>query len=234
MVRRKAGGFLLKDVMKEKELNFRTSRALMVDCQVRPNNIVDDRIIIAMRTLARERFVPPSLAAQAYSDADLPLADGRMMPRPLTIGRLAQSAAVQPGERVLVIGANTGYGAAVLSSCGGVVVALESSPSLRAIASSALAAETPDVRLIGGALIQGAPQHTRFDLIVIEGAIEYLPPALAGQLNETGRLITVMRERGVGRLIRAEPSGAGFAHRVLADCNAPLLAEFAAAPAFAF
>lgn len=234
MVRRNAGGFLLKDVMKEKELNFRTSRALMVDRQVRPNNIVDDRIIIAMRTLARERFVPPSLVAQAYSDAELPLGDGRVMPSPLTIGKLAQSAELRPGERVLVIGANTGYGAAVLSSCGGVVVALESSASLRAIAASALAAEAQDVRLIGGSLANGAPQHTRFDLIVIEGAIERLPPALAGQLTDNGRLIAVMRQRGVGRLIRAEPSGAGFAHRVLADCNAALLPEFAAAPAFAF
>jgi protein-L-isoaspartate(D-aspartate) O-methyltransferase len=220
--------------MKEKDRDFRTARSLMVDCQVRPNNIVDDRIVTAMRNLRRERFVPPAVVAQAYSDAELPLGDGRTMPSPLTIGRLAAFAAVQQGERVLVIGANTGYGAAVLAGCGGVVTALESSPHLRAIATAALMAEAPDVRVIAGRLRDGAPQQAAFDVIVIEGAIDALPPALATQLTERGRLIAIVRHRGVGRIIRAEVSSGSFAQRALADCQAGPLPGFSPEPAFAF
>jgi protein-L-isoaspartate(D-aspartate) O-methyltransferase len=225
--------------MKEKDRDFRTARALMVDCQVRPNNIVDDRIVTAMRTLRRERFVPPALVGQAYSDAELPLGGARTVPSPLTIGRLASFARVQPGERVLVVGANTGYGAAVLAGCGGVVTALESSAELRAIATSALAAEAPDVRVLAGRLSEGAPQLAAFDVIVIEGMIDAVPVAFAAQLTERGRIIAIVRQRGVGRIVRAEASGAGsgplgLAQIVLADCQAGPLPGFSAAPAFAF
>ncbi|MDD2876157.1 MAG: protein-L-isoaspartate O-methyltransferase [Acidiphilium sp.] len=220
--------------MKEKDHNYSAARALMVDGQVRPNNIVDERIIAAMRGLRRERFVPPTQAGRAYTDAELPLGRGRVMPSPLTIGKLAAFAAVRPGERVLVIGANTGYGAAVLASCGGEVFALESDADLRAIATGALAAEAPEVRLLAGRLTDGVPQLAPFDLIVIEGAIDTLPAALASQLTQTGRLIAIVRQRGVGRIIRAEPSGNGFAQRILADCHASLLPDFSPEPEFTF
>jgi protein-L-isoaspartate(D-aspartate) O-methyltransferase len=220
--------------MKEKDRDFRTARALMVDCQVRPNNIVDDRIVTAMRTLRRERFVPPALIGQAYNDAELPLGEGRTMPSPLTIGRLASFAAVRPGERVLVIGANTGYGAAVLAACGGAVMALESSADLRAMATVALAGEAPEVRVLAGRLSEGAPQHTAFDVIVIEGAIDALPTALASQLTPQGRVIAIVRQRGVGRIVRAEVSGGDFVQIVLADCQAGPLPGFSPEPAFAF
>ncbi|MCW8307284.1 protein-L-isoaspartate O-methyltransferase [Acidiphilium sp. PA] len=220
--------------MKEKDRDFRTARALMVDCQVRPNNIVDDRIVTAMRTLRRERFVPPALVGRAYSDAELPLGEGRTMPSPLTIGRLASFAAVRPGERVLVIGANTGYGAAVLAACGGAVVALESRADLRAIATAALATEAPEVRVVAGRLSDGAPQHAAFDVIVIEGAIDALPVGLASQLTPKGRVIAIVRQRGVGRIVRAEVSGRDFVQIVLADCQAGALPGFSPEPAFAF
>lgn len=213
---------------------FRAARATMVDCQIRPNNVSDDRIVTAMRIIRRERFCPPALAMRAYVDADLPLGGGRIMPAPLTIAKLAWFAAIRPGERALVIGAGTGYGAAVIASCGASVIALEEDAALRAIATQALSAESPEVRLIAGPLVHGAPNHTKFDLIVIEGAVPSLPIALAAQLTPEGRLITVLHERGVGRIIRAEPSGTGLAHRALADCALPVLPAFRRKPEFVF
>lgn len=220
--------------MKEKDHNFRAARTLMVDCQVRPNNIVDDRIVTAMRSIRRERFVPADRAARAYGDAEIGLGHGRTMPSPLTIGKLAHFAAIRPGERVLVIGANTGYGTALLASCGGIVFALESSAALRAIATEALAAEAIDARVVAGRLAEGAPQHAPYDAIVIEGAIDRLPDSLAAQLTPTGRLIAILRQRGVGRIVRAQASGERFAHRMLADCHASLLSEFSPEPEFSF
>lgn len=220
--------------MSDDERFFRAARAQMVDGQIRPNNLPDDRIITALRTLRRERFCPPALAARAYADADLPLGNGRVMPAPLTIARLAYAAAPRRGERILVVGAGTGYGAAILADCGGSVLALEEDNALRAIAAQALAAEAPEVRLTGGPLAAGAPAHAPFDLIVIEGAVDFLPACFAAQLAPGGRLVTILRENGVGRIVRAEPAGGKFAHRALADANLPLLASFRHKPEFVF
>ena len=220
--------------MPDTDSYFRAARALMVDGQVRPNNVIDDRIVTAMRTLRRERFVPAALALRAYADTDLPLGGGRVLPSPLTIGKLAHFAAIRPGERVLVIGAGTGYGAALIASCGGAVFALEEDAALRALAEPALSAEAPEVRLIAGPLAEGDAKHAPFDLIVIEGGAEFLPETLAAQLAPDGRLIAILYERGLGRIVRAEPSGGGFAHRALADCNASPLAAFRRKPEFIF
>ncbi|MCF3947643.1 protein-L-isoaspartate O-methyltransferase [Acidiphilium sp. AL] len=220
--------------MPDTDSYFRAARALMVDSQVRPNNIIDDRIVTAMRTLRRERFVPASLASRAYADTELPLGGGRVLPPPLTIGKLAHFAAIRPGERVLVIGAGTGYGAAVIASCGGAVFALEDDAALRAIAEQALSAEAPEVRLVAGPLAGGDTKHAPFDLIVIEGGVEFLPDTLTTQLAPGGRLIAILYERGIGRIVRAEPSGDGFAHRAVADCHASPLTAFRRKPEFVF
>ncbi len=110
--------------------DFAAARDHMVDSQIRPNRIVDPRIIRAMRTLPRERFLPPELASQAYIDEDLPLPGGRTFMEPLVLARLIQLARVRNGERVLVVGAGAGYGAAVLAACGAAVTALESDAKL--------------------------------------------------------------------------------------------------------
>lgn len=220
--------------MPESERYFHAARIQMVDGQIRPNDVPDERVITAMRTIRRERFCPPALAARAYTDIDLPLGGGRVMPAPLTIARLARYAAPRTGEGVLVVGAGTGYGAAVLASCGGDVIALEEEASLRAIAEPALATEAPDVRVLAGRLTDGAPAHAPFDLIVIEGAVETLPSQMASQLSPEGRMIAILRDGGVGRIVRAEVSGGNFAYRALADCNTALLPAFQRKLEFSF
>lgn len=220
--------------MTDDERYFSDARMQMVDGQIRPNNLSDERIISAMRTIRRERFCPPALAGRAYADTDLSLGHGRVMPAPLTIARLAFYAAPRAGEKVLVVGANTGYGAAILASCGAHVFALEDDDALRAAAVDALGAEASEVRMLAGKLADGASAYAPFDLIVIEGAVDVLPAALAAQLAPGGRLVTILRENGVGRLIRAVPDGGGFAHHPVADCNTPLLAAFTRKPEFSF
>src|SRR5487761_533200 len=93
--------------------DFADARARMVDSQVRPNKVTDPRILHAMRTLPRERFLPPALAPLAYSDDDVPLGGGRVMLAPMVIARLVQLLGLQPGERALVVAAGPGYGTAL-------------------------------------------------------------------------------------------------------------------------
>ncbi len=221
--------------MTEQKTDFGAARTLMVDRQIRPNDIVEPHLIAAFRAIPREQFLPAALASRAYIDADIPLPDGRALLAPLTIGRLLRACAPQPGLGVLVIGAGTGYTAALLARCGCRVTALESNPDLHAIAATALAQHAPAVRLLAGDLPAGDPAGAPYDRIIIEGQVATLPDALAAQLSPTGRLIAILRLRDLGRVVIAEAvAGGGFAHRAIADCAAPFLPGFTPKAEFVF
>ena len=214
---------------------YDTARAMMVDSQVRPNKVNDPRIVGAMRTLRRENFVPPHLASLAYSDADVPLGHGRAMVEPMVIARLVQLAAVRGGERVLVVGAGSGYGAALLAACGARVTALEDDAALAALARAALAG-IDGITLVSGPLAGGWPAGAPYDVVFIEGAVEDIPPALATQVRSvSGRLVAVrVAVGGVGQAVLGEVSAAGLTLRADFDCTAPMLAALRRAPAFVF
>ncbi len=97
------------------EQNFEPMRRAMVASQLRTTGVNDPRVIAAMGEVARERFVPAERAALAYADATVPLANGRALNPPMALGRLLTEAQLQGDERALVIGAATGYAAAVLA-----------------------------------------------------------------------------------------------------------------------
>jgi protein-L-isoaspartate(D-aspartate) O-methyltransferase len=218
--------------------DYAAARNNMVDGQVRPNKVTDPRVLDAMRTLPRERFVPTPLSGVAYVDEDIPLGRGRALMEPMVIARLVQLARGRPGERALVIGAGTGYGAALLAACGCAVTALEEDERLLEIARRVLPSLAPSVRIVEGALVAGLPQDAPWDVVMIEGAVEVIPPELAGQLNPAGRLVTVLATGGAGRGVLAEPIGLPDARRLklreVFDCNTPMLPSLRAAPAFVF
>ena len=111
-------------------LPFAAARQFMVDSQLRPNKVTHPALLDAMRVVPRELFLPPALSTLAYADQDVELGGGRVLMAPLAFARLAQLLAPLPGERVLVVGAATGYGAAVLARCGARVTALDEDESL--------------------------------------------------------------------------------------------------------
>ena len=216
-------------------IDYAVARNLMVDGQVRPNKVNDPRILEAMRRLPRERFVPPALAPLAYADEDVMLGGGRAMMEPMVIARLVQIVAVRPGERALVVAAGTGYGAALLAACGARVIALEDDEALLAIAQTALAG------LAGVSLVRGPPNggwnaDAPYDVVLIEGAVDEVPAAVASQVrNPGGRLVTV--RTAANRLcqgVLAEPSLGGLSFQPVFDCATPVLPAFRRAPGFVF
>ena len=218
--------------------DYKAARNYMVDGQVRPNKVTDPRVLDAMRSLPRERFVPPALAPLAYVDEDLALGGGRVLMEPMVIARLVQLARARPGERALVMGAGTGYGAAVLAACGCAVTALEEDEALLAIGRPVLASVAPMVKLVHGKIADGLRQPTPWDIIMIEGAVIEVPLFLAGQLAAGGRLVTVLATSGGGRAVLGEPAGTPSAPRLklreVFDCNTPMLPSLRPAPAFVF
>ncbi len=216
--------------------NYDEVRQLMVDGQIRPNRVSDPRLLRAMRTLPREQFLPPHLAALAYIDEDIPLGRGRVMLEPMVIARLLQAAAPRGGERALVVGAGTGYGAALLDRCGAEVTALEDDAELTALARAALAVWAPAVRLASGPLAEGWAAGAPYDVILIEGAVPVVPAALAAQVrNPGGRLLTVLRGAGhIGQASLGECHAAGLRLRPLFDCATPPLPQLQPPPVFSF
>jgi protein-L-isoaspartate(D-aspartate) O-methyltransferase len=212
---------------------------MMVDGQIRPNKVTDPRIITAMRNLPRERFLPPGLAALAYADEDVPLGRGRVLMQPMVIARLVQAAQLSIGAQVLVVACGTGYGAALIASCGASVTAFEEDAALLDHARPILSALTPSVTLVPGRVAEGVDGQwdlAKWDVVLIEGAVTAIPLGYAKSLKlGTGRLLTVLTGRGpVCQAVVAEPSGSSWATMPLFDCSTPVLPALQKAPSFAF
>jgi protein-L-isoaspartate(D-aspartate) O-methyltransferase len=221
--------------------DYADARNRMVDGQIRPNKVTDRRILDAMRDLPRERFMPTAAlvgggAALAYADEDVPLGGGRYLIEPMVLARLLQLARPRRGERALVIGAGTGYGAAVLARCGAAVIALEEDPRLTEVAEPMLAETAPAVQLVRGPLREGWSSTAPYDLVVIEGAVRAFPAAIEQQVKtEGGRLVGILaREGRGGGGVLAEPSQGHLRAQIVFDCATPLLTPLLTPPGFMF
>jgi protein-L-isoaspartate(D-aspartate) O-methyltransferase len=209
-----------------------TQRLNMVESQVLTSDVTDRRILRAMRELPRERFVPGPMAALAYMDEAVPIsppgADRRWVLAPRIEAKLLQLADVGAEDRVLVVGAGTGYSAAILSGMANSVVALESDEKLAAEARRNFAdLALANVKVDIGALTAGCAAKAPFDAIILQGSVASVPDALFDQLKDGGRLVAVVAESGLGqatlwrRLGRSVDSWAAF------DATAPTLPGFA-------
>jgi protein-L-isoaspartate(D-aspartate) O-methyltransferase len=217
------------------DADYTLARNLMVDGQLRPNRVIDRRILDAMRSLKRERFVPEAQAPLAYIDQDIPLGGGRVLLKPLVISRLLQLARPRAGETALVVGAGPGYGAGILAACGAIVVALEEDAAL-ADTARRLLKDTASVTVVHGKLAEGFAASAPYDLIVIEGAVAAIPDAIAAQVAAGGRLATIILAPGAaGYAVLAEPSTGGkLSAQPAFDAAAPYLGSLAPAPSFTF
>jgi protein-L-isoaspartate(D-aspartate) O-methyltransferase len=213
-------------------VDIATQRLNMVESQVLTSDVTDRRILRAMRGLPRERFVPGPMAALAYMDEAVPISpagpDRRWLLAPRIEAKLLQLADVGAEDRVLVVGAGTGYSAAILAGMAHTVLALESDEKLAADARRNLAdLALPNVKVEVGALAAGCAAKAPFDAIVLQGAVASVPDALLDQLKDGGRLVAVVSQGGLGnatlwrRLGRSVDSWAAF------DATAPTLPGFA-------
>lgn len=215
------------------------ARENMVVGQLTPARLRDARIIDAMRHLPRERFVPPAQRAIAYADRDIPLGGGRVLMEPRIIARLLQILVPRRGERALVIGAGPGYGAAVLATLGLAVTALEEDAALLDLARTATVDLPAPITFRQGPLTGGLADVAPFPVVLIEGAVELIPPAIAALVATTGgRLATVLQPpgsaAGAGRGVLAEHAGAALRTWPHFDAATSRLPGFAVPATFRF
>ena len=173
--------------------DFAARRLMMVDTQVRPSDVTKFPIIQAMLTVQRELFVPRDKREAAYIGENVDLGDGRVLLEARSLAKMLDALDLQKTDLVLDIGAGLGYSSAVIARMSEAVVALEDTPERIAEAQDALTeAEAYNVILQQGDLAEGAAQHGPYDVIVIEGAVETVPPGLEAQLKEGGRIACIL------------------------------------------
>ena len=205
-----------------------TQRINMVDSQVRPSDVTDRRIPRAMLDVPREVFVPAAQRSLAYRDDPVKVSEGpnggRHLMAPRVLSKMLQHLEVAEGDSVLDIGCATGYAAAVLSRLAKAVTALEVDAALAQRAVSNLATVgASNVTVETGSLLEGWPAGAPYDAILLEGSIAHLPLNLLDQLKDGGRLVTVIFERGIGKVALWRRYGMQFDHRTLFDAGvAPL------------
>jgi protein-L-isoaspartate(D-aspartate) O-methyltransferase len=222
-------------------MNFAVARQMMVDGQVRTNDVTDARVLGAMLELPREKFVPGAYQSMAYLDMDVPVSQVgrgeavRCLLKPMVLARLVQAAGVRPGEHVLDVGCTTGYSSALLARLAGAVVGLEEDPILAALAMQALdGIGAANVKVVTGVLTEGWRAGAPYNVILLNGATEVAPRGLFAQLADGGRLVGI---EGCG------PAGRAMLYRSVAgevsgwpvfDAAAAIIPGFAAPPTFVF
>ena len=209
-------------------MNLEQARFNMIEQQIRPWDVVDAAVLQLLSVVKREDFVPLAHKALAFVDMEIPLGHGQCMLAPRVEARLLQDAAVQKHEKVLEIGAGSGYMAALLAHRAQRVISLEINPELAQMARANLqraGIHNAEVRQFDGAL--GTPADGPFDVIVLSGSVAEVPPALLAQLKVGGRLVAIVGEEPVMRAtLVTRSSESAFTTSQPWDTVAPRLLNF--------
>ena len=208
--------------------DYATARAAMVESQLRPQGVTDPGVLKAMGSIEREKFLPSHTRPLAYVDRAVAMGDRRYLAAPAVLGQLLTQMMPEVGQRALVVGAGTGYSAAVLAAMGLDVVALESSPELIALGREA------GVTFVESPLEAGYRKGAPYQQILFDGAVEYLPDVIVDQLADGGRLGAPLIERGVTRLVIGRKAGGAFGYLSVGDAGVPALPGFQRPPTFTF
>ncbi len=221
-------------------MNIEQARFNMIEQQIRPWNVLDLDVLSLLGVARREDFVPAVHKALAFSDTEIPLADGgrdgQIMLAPRLEARLLQEARVQRHERVLEIGTGSGYMAALLGHRAQSVLTLERVPALaRQAAESLRAAGVTNVTVREADGARGAAGDAPFDVIVLSGSVARVPSELIDQLKPGGRLLAIVGDLPmmVAQRITRQTHG-GLHTETLFDTVAPRLLGFGDSPRFQF
>jgi protein-L-isoaspartate(D-aspartate) O-methyltransferase len=207
---------------------FAVARRAMVEEQIRKRGVKWPRVLEAMLSVPRHEFVPAEFLAEAYADKPLPIGDGQTISQPFMVGAMTEALELTGAERVLEIGTGSGYQAAVLSMLAQEIISIESHTSLALAAQERLAhLGYANVHVHNGDGSLGFADAAPYDAIVITAAAPEIPPYLAGQLRDAGRLVIPVGSQENQELLQARKEGGSLRTRVLFECRfVPLLGRY--------
>jgi protein-L-isoaspartate(D-aspartate) O-methyltransferase len=220
------------------------ARFNMIEQQIRPWDVLDPQVLQLLSVLHREDFVPAAHKALAFVDMEIPLLGsaedalrtGRCMLAPKVEARMLQEASPQPHEKVLEIGAGSGYMAALLAGRAESVITLEIDPTLARMARENLArAGVKNAQVLEADGAQALPAQGPFDVIVLSGSVAQVPQVLLSQLRVGGRLVAIVGSEPVMRATRVTRTGeATWTTEQRWDTLAPRLQHFPEPSRFEF
>lgn len=182
-------------------------------------HVPDARVIAAMASVPRERFVSEHLRGRAYDDCALPIGEGQTISQPLIVALMTEALALRPGDVVLEVGTGCGYQAAVLSQLAREVLTVERVPPLRERAQRLLdALGYANVQVYAAGDMLGLTARAPYDAIIVTAAAPHVPRSLVGQLRSGGRLVVPMGDLRAQDLVRAVNTGHGVELTRLGSC----------------
>ena len=206
-----------------------SDREIMVQRHLLARGLRDPLVLAAMGKVPREAFVPDPLKEFAYEDSALPIEAGQTISQPYIVGLMIQAAGMRPGEKVLEVGAGSGYAAAVMSRIARQVIGIERHPDLAVVARERMERLGYDnVIIVEGDGTKGCPQHAPFDAITAAASGSHVPRPLIDQLADGGRLVMPVGEPGwVQELIKVtkRPNGQLIEENLGAVRFVPLIGE---------
>ncbi|PPR56882.1 MAG: Protein-L-isoaspartate O-methyltransferase [Alphaproteobacteria bacterium MarineAlpha4_Bin2] len=217
-------------------MDFVAARENMIECQLRTNKVTDKRILNAMSSLPRERFVSSDREHMAYVDVDVPCGNGRNVMAAMVSARLIQEAAIQKDDEVLCIGAGTGYSVAVMAGLASSVIALENDKACAAKADELFAElDLDNAVVVEGQLVDGWGAESPYDVIFFDGMISEVPSSILEQLGDGGRLLAIVDSSGgIGRATLFVKVFGNISSREIFDINVGRLTEFDKKQEFVF
>jgi protein-L-isoaspartate(D-aspartate) O-methyltransferase len=208
-------------------ISLEAQRAAMIEHQLRRRGIRDERVLAVMSKVPREEFVAPQDRAAAYADHPIGIGEQQTTSQPYMIAAMLQAAEIKPEDRVLEIGAGSGYQTALMAELAREVFAVERYSSLADSARERLhSMGYTNVTVVAGDGSLGLPQSAPFDAIIVAAAAPYIPQPLQDQLALGGRLVIPVGEaqHQILQLVRKGPDG--IAITSLEPCRfVPLIGE---------
>lgn len=219
-------------------MDFEQARYNMIEQQIRPWDVLDQRVLDTLAAIPRHRYVPDDYHALAYSDTRIPIGHGEVMMNPNVEGRMLQALQIAPGDRVLEIGTGSGYITACLSALGHSVESVEIHADLSREADRKLQRDAVrDVNLQVGDAAAGWGDTQAYDVIAITGSLAHLPDRYRQALRDGGRLFVVcgsLDEPIMQAMLVTRVSGDNWAEESIFETELAPLANSTPAPEFVF
>jgi protein-L-isoaspartate(D-aspartate) O-methyltransferase len=207
----------------------------MIEGQIKPIGGMQKNILQAFSSVNRDDFVPQNLKDNCYSEKNLFLKRDRFVLKANLIAKIISALNISNEENVLVIGSSTGYSSAIISRLAETVISIEEDQELLDFSEEAIKKNGIDnIVFINNPMIEGCSEQGPFNAIIIEGAIDEVPPKILNQLEDNGRLIAMINNKGVSNVIEYKKKNNIFIDRFLFSCTAPKLKCFDKRKSFSF
>ncbi len=200
-------------------MSYERARLRMVEEQVRARGLTDERLLSAFRKVPRHLFVPTEVRHQAYEDTPLPIGAGQTISQPYIVALMVSRLRLQGHERVLDVGAGSGYQTAILAELALDVYAVEWLPELlTSLAERLEALGYLNVRVTSGDGSLGWPDYAPYDAIIVSAGAPAVPPPLSKQLGDPGRMVIPVGSQQAQVLTEVEKQGGSVTQRGTEPC----------------